>query len=327
LSPPAFSVVVPTYNRAHLIGDTLASVLAQSDPDLELLVVDDGSIDGTGEVVGQLTDPRVRYLPVANGERGAARNHGLRHARGAYVVFLDSDDLLHRDHLATLREAIAGQAHPPNFVATKYDYSVGGVRRLGPASRRRPGWYGLDDFARGNFLACNVCVRRDNPHLCLFEEDRRYAAVEDWLFLLQNMEADKLLLVDRHTVTMVEHSARSLRADNSALVDRLRLAVHWIEDRLALNARQLRWARGRAYWLCAVHAYADSRRAEAWLFARRAFSGLPPTESLMLTLRLLVGAGPVARLKAAIWSGRWAAAPVAGKLHAEGQMKGRATVR
>jgi glycosyltransferase involved in cell wall biosynthesis len=296
-SGPYFSVVVPTYNRSHLIAPTLRSVLAQTFVDLELLVVDDGSTDDTAAVVQSFRDPRIRYLPISNRERGAARNHGLRCARGEYVVFLDSDDEFHPTHLQVLRAAIAEQAHPPNFLATKYRYRIGDRRRRGPASRIRPGWRGLDDFARGNFLACNICVRRANPTLRPFEEDRRYAAVEDWMFLLENTQADKLLLLDAETVTMVEHGGRSMRSNNRLVIERVALALRWMEERLELSPEQLRRIRGRAFWLCAVHAYADDRRAEAWSFARQAFAGLPKLESLGLALRVLAGPKLVQRLK------------------------------
>lgn len=300
-SRPFFSIVVPTYNRSHLIGPTIRSVLDQTFAGLELLVVDDGSTDDTAAVVRAFADRRLRYLPVTNRERGAARNFGFRQAKGEYVVFLDSDDEFHPTHLQTLWQAIREQPHPPNFLATKYGYRLGDRRRPGPASHLRPGWRGVDDFANGNFLACNLCVRRANPDLRLFEEDRRYAAVEDWLFLLENTQSDKLLLVDAETVTMVEHDERSMRANNRVVIERLNLAMWWMETRLALTPDQLRRARGRAHWLCAVHAYADDRRAEAWGFARRAFLGIRRSEALTLILRLLAGHRLVGRLKTFAW--------------------------
>ena len=122
-----FSIVIPTYNRAGLIGLTLDSVMAQQDTDFEVLVVDDGSKDNTAEIVQRyLVDSRLRYLPKENGERGAARNYGLARARGKYVLFLDSDDLLHANHLSTLRKAIEAQAKLPDFIATKYDLDRAG---------------------------------------------------------------------------------------------------------------------------------------------------------------------------------------------------------
>ncbi len=89
---PAVSVIIPTYNRARLLPRALDSVFAQTCPDFELLVVDDGSTDDTRSVIARYADPRVRYLPQKNGGVSAARNRGLREARGEFVAFLDSDD-------------------------------------------------------------------------------------------------------------------------------------------------------------------------------------------------------------------------------------------
>jgi len=93
VSEPKITVVIPAFNRASRIGDTVASVLAQDFADFELLVVDDGSTDGTVEVVKGIGDERIRCLRLDR-NRGvcAARNHGIREARSALVSFLDSDD-------------------------------------------------------------------------------------------------------------------------------------------------------------------------------------------------------------------------------------------
>jgi glycosyltransferase involved in cell wall biosynthesis len=93
-------VVLPTFQRAHLLPTAMATVLEQTFIDLELLVVDDGSRDGTADVVGAWPDERIRYLPQArNCGVASARNRGLREARGELVAFLDSDDSWTRDKL------------------------------------------------------------------------------------------------------------------------------------------------------------------------------------------------------------------------------------
>ena len=233
---PFFSVVIPTYNRADLIGHTLKSVLAQEFTDFELLVVDDGSRDPTATVVARFPDPRLHYLPKENAERGAARNYGLARAQGEYVLFLDSDDLLHPNHLATLHAAIKAQATPPNFIATKYDFDRDGQRRPSDLAPLPAGPLTFETFIRGNALACNVCVRRANPRLYLFEEDRRYAAVEDWMFMLENTQhGDTVQLVDAVTLTMNDHDQRSMRADNQGLVRRLDLAAGWMQGHLTMD--------------------------------------------------------------------------------------------
>jgi glycosyltransferase involved in cell wall biosynthesis len=91
------TVVIPTYNRAHLLRGCIQSVLAQSFPDLEVVVIDDGSTDNTSQVVS--TFP-VRYYRQENEGAPAARNKGLSLAGGEYVIFLDSDDILLVDAVA-----------------------------------------------------------------------------------------------------------------------------------------------------------------------------------------------------------------------------------
>jgi glycosyltransferase involved in cell wall biosynthesis len=73
---PYFSIIIPSFNRAHLIGHTLQSVLNQTFTSFEVLVVDDGGTDGTKDVVEKLNNGRIRYYKKNNGERGAARNFG-----------------------------------------------------------------------------------------------------------------------------------------------------------------------------------------------------------------------------------------------------------
>jgi hypothetical protein len=89
---PLFSIVIPTFNRAKLIGATLESVFAQSFNDFEVIVVDDGSVDQTEAAIVPWRD-RLTLLKQDNQGPGPARNLGARHARGEYLCFLDSDDL------------------------------------------------------------------------------------------------------------------------------------------------------------------------------------------------------------------------------------------
>ena len=89
--PGLLSVVIPTYNRAYIIGQAIESILSQTYANVEVIVVDDGSADNTAEVVARY-GPKVRYFRQTNSGVSAARNRGLQEARGEFIALLDSDD-------------------------------------------------------------------------------------------------------------------------------------------------------------------------------------------------------------------------------------------
>jgi len=93
------SVIIPTYNRAHLIKRSIMSVLNQTYSNLELIIVDDGSTDNTEEVVKSIDDNRVIYIKQSNQGACTARNNGINHAKGEFIAFQDSDDAWHEDKL------------------------------------------------------------------------------------------------------------------------------------------------------------------------------------------------------------------------------------
>lgn len=95
------SLIIPSYNRATLIDETVDSALAQTQPFLEIIVVDDGSTDNTVDVIARYGD-KVTFIQLAHGGVQMARNHGVKVARGDYVVLCDSDDLLEPDFVATM---------------------------------------------------------------------------------------------------------------------------------------------------------------------------------------------------------------------------------
>lgn len=103
---PYFSIILPTYNRAHFLPKAIESVLAQTFEDWELVIVDDGSTDNTKEVVLAYQDPRIVYFYQENQERSAARNNGMSKAKGDFICFLDSDDYYLPEKLNNYKDAI-----------------------------------------------------------------------------------------------------------------------------------------------------------------------------------------------------------------------------
>lgn len=114
LSNPFFSIIIPAYNRAYILPETISSIQEQSFTSWELIVVDDGSNDNTRDVIERISlkDTRIRYVYQENAERSVARNNGADHASGNYLMFLDSDDKYAAGHLEKLQAFIIEKQKP-----------------------------------------------------------------------------------------------------------------------------------------------------------------------------------------------------------------------
>src|SRR5581483_7226912 len=123
---PRVSIIVPLFNKAAYIGETIASVLAQPMPDFELLVVDNNSSDDGPRIVRAVSDPRVHLLSRAKRGASAARNAGLDAARGEWIVFIDADDSMKPDYL---REQLAAIERTPgaNVAICAYEEFIDGA--------------------------------------------------------------------------------------------------------------------------------------------------------------------------------------------------------
>lgn len=102
------SVIIPCYNAARYLGYTIESVLAQTHGAIELILVNDGSTDDTQKIIQQYRDNRIRYFYQSNKGQSAASNKGLSEARGAYIKFLDADDLINPEHIAQQLKVLEG---------------------------------------------------------------------------------------------------------------------------------------------------------------------------------------------------------------------------
>jgi glycosyltransferase involved in cell wall biosynthesis len=150
----AMSVVIPSYQRAHVLGRAISSVLQQTFRDFELLVVDDGSTDGTAAVVGAFDDERLKRITVPHRGRSQARNEGIARTNGHWVVFLDSDDEVGPMWLEELHNAIHDESVAVVCcgarIADHEDAQTGHImmpRCLGPAYTDRIGLFRAGTFA------------------------------------------------------------------------------------------------------------------------------------------------------------------------------------
>ena len=165
---PAVSVIMPVWNAAATLGEAADSVLAQSRPDWELLLIDDGSTDGSRELAEGFAarDARARVLgDGVNRGPAAARNRGIRAARGRWIAFLDADDRWRPEKLAVQIGYMERAGAPFTFAAL--DRIDEGGRRLGTI--RAPARVDYARLLKGNVIPCQTAAF-DREH---------YGAVED----------------------------------------------------------------------------------------------------------------------------------------------------
>lgn len=128
MTTPTFSVVVPLYNKEDSVSGTVRSILEQTFTDFELIVVDDGSTDGSLDVVASFRDERIRVIRQVNGGVSRARNAGIAAARASYVALLDADDVWHADFLKRIHALIRNYPEASAY-ATQYAFRHGGDDR------------------------------------------------------------------------------------------------------------------------------------------------------------------------------------------------------
>jgi glycosyltransferase involved in cell wall biosynthesis len=195
------SVIVPTYNYAHYIDETLRSIQSQTHSNWECIVVDDGSTDNTAEVVADYVhrDRRIQYVRQENARQGAARNNGLRLARGDYFQFVDADDLIEPEKLER-------QLH---FLATHPDVDIvySDIRYFdtGNAANPRPtaipgeapwmpllsgsGKQLLMRLVRNNIMPINAPLIPRRVVEAVGPFDEHVAPVEDWAYHIRSAAA------------------------------------------------------------------------------------------------------------------------------------------
>jgi glycosyltransferase involved in cell wall biosynthesis len=181
---PFFTVVIPVYNRATVLGDALRSVLAQTEQDFEIVVVDDGSTDHPERTVQEVGDPRIVLARQDNGGGGAARNTGIDMAQGRFIAFLDSDDEFLPHHLATMRKLLDGTFRVAGYARIVVDRGEGRAFLKPPraiCNGENMATYLLCD--RGFVPTSTMVVERDMAKIVRFHEN--LAAAEDTDFAIR----------------------------------------------------------------------------------------------------------------------------------------------
>lgn len=215
---PFFSIITPTFNRAHLLGKMIASVLAQTYTDFEFILVDDGSTDDTKQLVDSYVDDRIRYLYQENGERGKARNTGVKSAKGAYVFFLDSDDLIYPNHLQHAHDELTKRKFPA-FFHSRYEVVYANETRQLPALNQKKI---IEKIVRQNQFACQFFLERSVALSFPFSEDRFFKIGEDWAVILHIAHRHELHISNEITAAIVHHGERTMEIVATKTIEKSR---------------------------------------------------------------------------------------------------------
>lgn len=269
--PPKFSIVIPAFNQAHFIGETIESIRRQTLPDFEIIVVNDASPDDTGEVLAKIDDPRLRCL-VHEQNKGlpAARNTGMRAAQGEYIALLDADDLFHPQKLE-VHAAFLDQ-HPD--VAVTYNprfdmnYSDTTIRDL----TRPPATVGLRDFLFGYpFTPSDMVIRRKTVETVGYFDEFYRNGGEDMEFpAMLALAGCKFASVDRALNYRRHHSGRYRKNLDPRLKDvQLALEKIYADPRCPEEIRRLgQMPLSEHYIVLVYHAFMQDRTEDGQRFLR-----------------------------------------------------------
>jgi GT2 family glycosyltransferase len=207
------SVIIPTYNRAELLPHTIESVLAQTYSDVEIIVVDDGSTDGTRAALLPYSS-RITYIYQDNRGRSAARNVGIEHAQGQYLAFLDSDDLFLPIKLKC--QVAYLQKHPEVDLVYGDGYVMDEAGVLSSLGRFLTRTDGADRLAflrrllRSNLFPPNTALVRRSALDSARPFDEAMGALEDWdLWIRLALRGCTLQFDDRKVAIYRRHSGNT----------------------------------------------------------------------------------------------------------------------
>jgi len=221
---PFFSIIIPTYNRAHLIANTIQSVLNQSYPHFEIIVVDDGSTDNTEDIIASFDSPKIRYIKIKNSERGYARNYGAKQAKGEWLYFLDSDDKLYPNHLEVANNLLLS-----NSELVIFHLAYEEIDKEGNIIRKNIN-LSSTSLIKGNTYGCHgMFLRKSFFQQFYFNEDRTIAGLEDWELWLRISAQYPIPHFPIITSALIQHDQRSvLLTKKESLINRVNAFMNYV---------------------------------------------------------------------------------------------------
>lgn len=239
-----FTVIIPTYNRADLIQKTIESVLNQTYKKFEIIVVDNSSTDNTREVLTPLIEQgKINFVQNSrNYERSKSRNIGMELAKGDFVTFLDSDDLMGPNCLQDVYDHVL-KNEGKQLLFNRYAYVNQRGEQLFCYQPKINISFPFQQILVGNFLACiGVFISRKLYHTYRFVEDIDIIGSEDWLFWIEILHKEKdIHMIDKINSYIVDHENRTMKKiDPVALEKRVGIIKEALEFRMNIDTADLR---------------------------------------------------------------------------------------
>lgn len=237
------SVIIPTFNRAHTLGRAIESVLASDYPHFELIVVDDGSSDGTQELLaGYASAGKLKVITRENGGVSAARNSGVRASSGEWIAFLDSDDEWFSHKLRTQLE-FAHQHPRYELIHSQEIWIRNGVRVNPRAHHQKLGGDVFKECVQQCFISPSTALLKRS----LFEElggfDERFVVCEDYDLWLRISATRPVGLVEAQLIRKYGGHADQLSTQFFAMdLWRLRALNRLLEEQVNLSSDHVRTA-------------------------------------------------------------------------------------
>jgi glycosyltransferase involved in cell wall biosynthesis len=232
MEPPFFSVIIPTYNRAKHIENTIQSVINQNFIDFEVLIIDDGSTDDSEIIIKKLISENekinIKYFHKENRERAKARNFGVKHATGQYITFLDSDDLMYPNHLEEAKKLIENN---PEAVFLHLAYQITTEKMVLFKQDKRKGNLN-QQLLTGNHLSCiGVFVKAEVMQKNLFNEDINLSGTEDYELWMRLASKYPIFYNNIISASIIQHNSRSVvNTNEEKLVKRIQLCIDYLNE-------------------------------------------------------------------------------------------------
>jgi glycosyltransferase involved in cell wall biosynthesis len=220
---PLVSVVVPVFNGERFLREAVQSVLAQKYSPLEIIIVDDGSTDGTATVARSFSEP-VRYLRQANKGPAAARNRAIEHAKGSLIAFADADDIWPADKLELQLPYLIGDP--------AIEIVMGRIQQVS-LSKTIDGQTQAEKFAEPAFsvnLGSAVIRKSVFERIGLFDETMRYSEDVDW-FMRTREGGAAIVTIDAVTLFYRQHEENMTRGKSTSELNVLKALKRSLDRR------------------------------------------------------------------------------------------------